>query len=148
VRKLLAIALMLASASFGASGSILAQAAAGSMSGEVVDAGGRAISNQRVDLLQAGEVSQTTITGSRGEYIFSNVAAGEYVVRVVVNGQVAGIRVSIVPGQAVANGLIVAPSAAAPSAAFLAGLGLLGGVIATAAIITAVVITVVVVTGS
>jgi hypothetical protein len=77
-----------------------------------------------------------------------HVAAGDYVVRMTVNDQQAGMRVSVTSGQTVANALIVAPSAAAPSAAFLAALGLLGGLLTGAAIAAAVITTAVVVTGS
>jgi hypothetical protein len=101
-----------------------------------------------VELVRAGEIVNSTITGTRGEWLLTNVTPGEYVVRVVVNGQVAGMRVSVAPGQTVANALIVAPGAAAPSAAFLAALGLLGGTLVGAAIAAAIITTVVVVTGS
>ena len=130
MRKLLAVAMVLVTASLGAPAGIFAQAPApaqlGTISGQAVDAGGRALLNQRVELVRAGEIAQTTTTGSRGEWSFTNIVPGDYVVRMMVNGQVAGVRVSLTPGQMVANALIVAPSAAAPSAAFLAALGLLG----------------------
>ena len=151
MRKLLAVALILVTASFGLPGGALAQSSRstlGTVSGEAVDAGGRALVNQRVELVRVGEVVQSTTTGSRGEWSFVNVASGDYVVRMMINGQVAGIRVSVAPGQAIARALIVAPSAAAPSAAFLAALGLLGGSLVVGGIVAAVVTTVVVVTGS
>jgi hypothetical protein len=93
-------------------------------------------------------VVQSTTTGVSGNWSFTNVAAGDYVVRMILNDQAAGIRVSVVPGQTVSNALIVTPSAAAPSAAFLAGLGLLGGILTGAAVAAAVITTAVVVTGS
>ena len=152
MRKLMALALVVVTASFGVPGSVWAQAPAtaqlGTISGEAVDAGGRAVVNQRVELVQAGEVMHTTTTGSRGEWMFASVLPGEYVVRMLVNGQVAGIRVTVTSGQAVANALIVAPSAAAPSAVFLARLGLLGGTLVIGGIVAAIVTTVVIVTGS
>lgn len=153
VRKLLALALVLVTGSLGVPAGIFAQAPASAqlatISGEAVDAGGRALINQPVELVQAGEIVRSTNTGSRGEWSFTNVTPGDYVVRVIVNGQVAGIRVSVTPGQTVANALIVAPSAAAPSAAFLvAALGLLGATVVVAAVVAAVVVTVVVATGS
>lgn len=152
MRKLLALALVLGVVSLGVPAGVFAQAPASAqlatISGETVDAGGRALTNQRVELVREGEIVLSTNTGSRGEWSFTNITPGDYVVRVVINGQVAGIRVSVTPGQTVSNALIVAPSAAAPSAAFLAGLGLLGATLLTAAIIAAIVITVVVATGS
>ena len=103
-----------------------------------MDAGGRALVNQRVELLRDSEVLNSTATGSRGEWSFANVAAGDYVVRTIVNGQVAGIHVSVVSGQTTARALIVAPSAAAPSAVFLIPLlGLFGTVVVTSAVIVA-----------
>ena len=152
MRKLIALALVLVTISLGAPVGVFAQspgsAQLGAISGETLDAGGRALVNLRVELVQAGEVVQSTTTGSRGEWSFTNVAPGDYVVRMVINGQVAGSRVSLTPGQTIARALIVAPSAAAPSAVFLAALGLLGGALVTAAVVVAVVTTVVVKTGS
>ena len=151
MRKLLAVALILVTASFGLPGGALAQSSGstlGIVSGEAVDAGGRALVNQRVELVRVGEVVQSTTTGSRGEWSFVNVAPGDYVVRMMINGQVAGIRVSVTPGQTIAKAVIVAPSAAAPSAVFLAALGLLGGSLVIGGIVAAIITTVVVVTGS
>jgi len=151
MRKLIAVALMMVVVSLGVPLGVSAQAPVparvGTISGEAVDAGGRALVNQRVDLVQAGTVVQTTTTGVRGEWHFTNVAPGDYVVRIVMNGQVTGIRVSVAPGQAITGALIVAPSAAAPSAAFLAGLGLLGTLV-TIGVVAAVVTTVIIVTAS
>ena len=151
MRRLLAVALILVTASFGLPVGALAQSSGstlGTVSGESVDAGGRALVNQRVELVRVGEVVQSTTTGSRGEWSFVNVAPGDYVVRMMINGQVAGIRVSVTPGQTIAKALIVAPSAAAPSAAFLAALGLLGGSLVVGGILAAIITTIVVVTGS
>jgi hypothetical protein len=130
---------------------VLAQSRAAHLAGitgQAVDAAGRAVISERVDLVQGGVVVQSTTTGVSGNWSFTNVAAGDYVVRMMVNDQAAGIRVSVVPGQTVSNALIVTPSAAAPSAAFLAGLGLLGGILTGAAVAAAVITTAVVVTGS
>ncbi|MFH1269031.1 MAG: carboxypeptidase-like regulatory domain-containing protein [Planctomycetota bacterium] len=126
MRRLMAVVLVLAMTSLGAPVGALAQtstaAQPGSVSGEALDAGGRALVGQPVELVQAGLVLQTTTTGSRGEWTFASVSPGDYVVRVVINGRVAGIRVSLAPGQALAGEMIVAPSAAAPSAAFIQGM--------------------------
>jgi hypothetical protein len=153
LKKVVILVLILATASLGVPGGVFAQATraaplAAAISGQAVDAGGRAIVNQRVDLVRDGEVVQSTTTGIRGDWSFANVAAGDYVVRMTVNDQNAGMRVSVASGQTVANALIVAPSAAAPSAAFLAALGLVGGLLTGAAIAAAVITTAVVVTGS
>jgi hypothetical protein len=144
--------LVLVTVSLGVPRGISAQAPApaklATISGQATDAGGRALINERVELVRAGEIVSSTITGTRGEWLLANVTPGEYVVRVVVNGQVAGVRVSVAPGQTVANALIVAPGAAAPSAAFLAALGAIGGTLVAAAIVAAIIATIVVVTGS
>ncbi len=151
MRKLLALTLVVATVSLGVPSGVFAQVPApaqlATISGAALDAGGRAVMNQRVELVRASEIVGSTITGSRGEWSFTNVTPGDYVVRVIVNGQVAGIRVSVTPGQTYANALIVTPSAAAPSAAFLAALSLLGGLLLGAAI-AAGIITIVVVTKS
>lgn len=152
MKKLITVVLVLVTASLGFPAASLAQtstsAALTTISGETVDAGGRALSNQRVELLRNSEVLHSTTSGSRGEWSFTNVAAGEYVVRTVVNGKVAGARVIVTPGQTIARAMIVVPSAAAPAPAFLAALGLLGGVAVGTAIAVAVIVTVVKVTGS
>jgi Carboxypeptidase regulatory-like domain len=148
MRKL-ALLLVMVMVAPGVPAGIFAQAPSSlaTISGEALDAGGRALISQRVELVRDGAVVGSTTTGSRGEWSFTNVMAGDYVVRVVVSGQVAGIRVSVAPGQMVANALIVAPSAAVPSAAFL-GLGLVGGTLVAAAATAAILTTVILVTGS
>lgn len=151
MRRLIAVALVAVTASLGTPAGVLAQSLSpewGTVSGEALDAAGRALVNQRVELVQAGEVVQATATGSRGQWTFAHVAPGEYIVRMLVNGQVAGMRLSVAPGQTVANALIVAPSAAAPSAAFLAALGLLGGLAVGGAIAAAILTTAIITTGS
>ena len=152
MKKLITVVLVLVTASLGFPAAGLAQTTANvsltTISGETLDAGGRALSNQRVELLRDSEVLHSTMSGSRGEWSFANVAAGEYVVRTVVNGKVAGARVTVTPGQLIARAMIVAPSASAPAPAFLAALGLLGGSLLAAAVVAAVIITVIKVTGS
>ena len=150
VRKL--IALVLVTALLGAPVGVFGQSQGGArlatISGEVLDAGGRALVNQRVELVRAGDVVQSTTTGGRGEWSFTNVAPDDYIVRTVVNGKTAGIRVSVTSNQTIARALIVAPSAAVPSAAFLSRFGLLGGTLVAGAIVAAIITTVVKVTGS
>ena len=95
----------------------------GSIAGEALDAGGRPLANIPVELLRAvagqpvGGAVQTTTTDSRGAWTFTNLAAGDYVVRIIVNGQIAGVPVSIGAGESFGGVLIVAPSAAAVSQA-------------------------------
>ena len=148
VKKLMTLVLVLVTASLGFPSVGFAQTrtstSLGTISGETVDAGGRALVNQRVELLRDSEVLNSTTSGSRGEWSFSNVAAGEYVVRTVINGKVAGARVSVTPGQMIARAMIVAPSASAPAPAFLGALGLLGGLV-LGGVIAAIVITTIVI---
>ena len=152
MKKLLTLVLILVTASLGFPVAGYAQAktnvSLGVISGETVDAGGRALVNQRVELLRDTEVLNSTTSGSRGEWSFSNVAPGEYVVRTVINGKVAGARVSVTPGQMIARAMIVAPSASAPAPAFLAALGLLGGSLLAAGIAAVIITTIVVKTRS
>jgi hypothetical protein len=152
VKKLITMVLVLMTASLGMPASGFAQTKSssplGTISGETMDAGGRALSNQRVELVRDTIVINSTMSGSRGEWSFANVAAGEYVVRTVVNGKVAGARVVLTPGEMIARAMIVTPSASAPAPAFLASLGLIGGIALGAGIATVIIITAVVVTGS
>ena len=145
MKKMLAIVLVLVTAAF-IPGVIAAQARGTMIEGQSVDAAGRAVINQTVELVRDGQVLQTTSTGVRGEFMFTGIPAGDYIVRMNVNGQIAGVRVNVA-NQTVVNATIVAPSAAAPSAAFIAALGLLGGVLTSAAVVAAVVTTAVVTTG-
>ena len=125
------------------------------ISGETVDAAGRALVNERVELIRTSEVLRTVQSGNRGEWSFTNVEPGDYIVRTTINGQVAGARVSVVAGQMVARALIVAPSAAAPSNAILipffawiGSLGAIGGTLVVAGIIAAIAGTTIALTGS
>lgn len=144
MRRLVALSLIALSLSFGAPTALLAQSA-GSISGEAVDAGGRGVAQQRVELVQNGVVLQTTMTVAGGAFSFASVAPGDYVVRVMINNTPAGIRVSVAPGHGTTNATIVTPSAAKPSGPFLGAilvpLLIAGGVAATVA-------TVAIVTGS
>lgn len=115
MRRLLALFLVSVSLSFGIPIGLAAQVAkAGSISGEAVDAGGRGVVGQRVELVQDGIVVQATTTGARGAFSFSNLAVGDYIVRVMINGTPAGVRVSLTGRNAVTNATIVTPAVAAP----------------------------------
>ena len=151
MRKLIAVALAALTLSLGAPAGLFAQTPAnlqrGTISGEAVDAGGRAIAAQRVELVQLSQVLQTTTTDGRGSFTFTSVPAGDYIVRVVVNGQNAGLRVSVAQG-AVATAMIVAPSAAVPSGALLGPLGPVWGALVGVGLAAGIITTVVVVSGS
>lgn len=141
MRKMIALALAVVTLTFGVPSSMLAQTALslrGSITGEAVDAGGRAVTGQPVELVQSGQVVQATVTDSGGRFTFTNVPEGDYIVRVLVNGQPAGVRVSLAPGAAVANALIVTPSATAPSA--FAGVPIFVLLIGAAVLITTIVV--------
>ena len=148
MKKLTTLVLVLVTASLGFPTVGLAQArpnaSLGTISGETLDAGGRALASQRIELVRDSEAINSTMSGSRGEWSFTNVAPGEYVVRSVINGMVAGARVSVAPGQLMARALIVAPSASAPAPAFLAALGLLGGSLLVAGIAAVIITTIVI----
>ena len=147
MRKVLSIVLVAAISLIGAPLTTFAQSL-GTITGQAVNASGLPVAGQQVELVLNGQIVQTTTTGARGDWSFAAVAEGDYVVRMTVNDQAAGFRVTVADGQNVANQVIVAPSAAAPSTAFLAALGLLGGLATAGAITAAVITTAVVVSGS
>ena len=122
---------------------------AGTVSGQVLDAGGRPLASVRVELVEghgsrsSGSVVQVTSTGAHGAWAFDRVPRGEYVARMALNGHMAGVPVTV--GESpVGRVLIVAPSiatasmqgAAAPAGGFLATLG--GGSTAVGAAMVAV----------
>ena len=153
MRKTVVFALVFGLMSFGAPVGLFAQAARqGSIAGEALDAGGRPLANIPVELLQAvagqpvGGVLQTTTTDSRGAWTFTNLEGGDYVVRIIVNGQIAGIPVSLGPGAGLFNLVIVAPSSASAVPVFLLALGPLLATTVVVAAVAAVITTVVVVT--
>ena len=154
MRKAVASVLVFGLVSFGAPVGLFAQAAQpGSIAGEALDAGGRPLANIPVELLQAaagqpiGGVLQTTTTDSRGAWTFAYVEAGDYVVRIAISDQVAGIPVSLDPGAELSNLVIVAPSSAAAVPVF-AALGPLLGTVVVASVVTVVAVTTVIATGS
>lgn len=147
MRKLFALALAFATISLGMQGMHAQTYRVSSIAGQAVDASGRGIPAQRVELVQNGTVLTSAVTGSQGDYTFANVTPGDYVVRTWVHGTVAGTRVTVARGES-ANALIVLPSSAAASPAFMSSLGLLGGTLVAAGVAAAVVGTVVAVTGS
>lgn len=144
VRKAGVFVLILGLMSLGAPAGLFAQAVQqGSIAGEALDAGGRPLANIPVELLQVvagqpvGGAVQTTTTDSRGAWTFTDVEAGDYVVRIMAGGQVSGIPVVVTAGAAVTDQLIVAPSLATtalqaqpPSAASGLSTGAIAGIIA------------------
>ena len=95
---------------------------AGSLTGRAVDVAGRAVAGQRVELLRGTEVVDVVTTTAGGDWTFPAVVAGDYVVRMTINNTIAGVRVTVLPGQAIAGNLLVAPAAtAAPQFGILAG---------------------------
>lgn len=113
---------------------------AGSISGRAVNAAGGAVANQRVDLVRGGQVVSVATTSTQGTWSFGNVAPGEYVVRTSMNGKLAGVRVTVADGAAVAAPTIVVPTAAvAPQFGALGSL--IGSTLAASASVTAAVAT-------
>lgn len=125
MRKALTFALTVAAvAMFAAPSTLLAQSrvATGSITGRSVDAVGRGVAGERVELLRGTQVILTTTTSGLGEWAFRVVDAGEYTVRMNVRGRMAGIRVTVSAGQAVAGSMIVVPTAVAPQLGLVANL--------------------------
>lgn len=105
-----------------------------SLTGRAVDVSGRAVAGQRIELLRGTQVVSVATTTLAGDWMFLSVVPGSYVVRTTVNGKVAGVRVTVRAGQALAGNMIVLPAtAAAPQIGLVAGA--LGG--ASSAVVTA-----------
>jgi hypothetical protein len=106
----------------------------GSLTGRTVDVSGRAVAGQRIELLRGTQVVSLATTSLNGTWMFPSVTPGTYVVRTTLNGKVAGVRVTVRAGDALAGTLIVVPAvAAAPQIGVVAGA--LGG--ASSAVVTA-----------
>lgn len=92
---------------------ILAQSqlSASAISGRAIDAAGRGVGMQRVELVQGNAVVGVAQTSAFGDWSFSNVKPGEYIVRVNVKGRLTGVRVSVFNGQTVSGTLIVVSTA-------------------------------------
>ena len=111
-----------------------AVSAPGSVSGQALDVGGRPLARVTVELIEAvgarpvGRVVRATATDAAGAWAFARVPPGDYVARVALGGQTAGVAVSV-RGTA-EHVRIVAPSIAgrAMQGTGAAGvLGILGG---------------------
>lgn len=81
--------------------------------GRSVDAAGRGVSGERVELLLGTQVLNTVTTNGLGEWSFRGVEPGVYVVRMNVRGRIAGVRVTVAAGQVVSGTMIVVPAATA-----------------------------------
>ena len=103
----------------GSSGQPSGEARAASVLGEAIDATGRPLARARVELLHAlagrpvGAPMVATATDTDGRWSFDAVEAGEYVVRLLVNGQRTGVPVVVESGDRLDGVRIVAPTAAA-----------------------------------
>jgi hypothetical protein len=84
---------------------------ASSLEGRAVDAAGRGVGSQRVELVRGTLVMSVTTTNGSGDWVFTDVAPGDYVVRMNIGGKIAGVRVSVATGHSVAGTLIVVPTA-------------------------------------
>jgi hypothetical protein len=120
MRKALTLALTVALATSLASPlTVLAQSAfktatpAGTLAGRSVDAMGRGVIGERVELLRGTMVINSATTNGLGEWSFRGVDSGEYIVRMNVRGRIAGVRVIVANGQSVAGTMIVVPAATA-----------------------------------
>lgn len=122
-RKPLIFALAFVTAAFWMPAGLLAQTPSGLVSGRAVDASGRGVANQRVELVQNTLVVSTVTTDVMGDWSFAGVAPGDYVVRMNIKGHIAGVRVSVASGQMLTGTLIVVPTAVvAPQLGVIANL--------------------------
>lgn len=90
-----------------------AGATAGAVAGRSVDAMGRGVFGERVELLRGTDVVEAVTTNGLGEWSFRSVEPGVYVVRMNVRGRIAGVRVTVAAGQAINGTMIVVPAATA-----------------------------------
>ena len=133
----------------------LLAATAGPVSGQALDAGGRALAGVRIALVRAVEGRPAGIparvqrTDARGAWSFRSVPAGEYVVRMSHHDRSTGVPVSVSDSTGISGVMIVAPSlrpsehfsgaqVAAGAAGATAAAG--GGGVSTALIVGAVVV--------
>jgi hypothetical protein len=140
MRSALTLAFAVLIGSIGAS--VLAAGTTGSLAGRVVDPSGRAVTAQPIELVSGFAVVNTTVTTQSGSWLFRDVPAGDYVVRITLRGTVTGIRATVAPGDAIDGQLIVTPAAAAAPqvgavAGILAGSGSSALVSAAAVAVTA-----------
>lgn len=144
MRKSLAVLLSILTLALGAPMVGIAQAPRStSVSGQVVDTGGRGAAGSRLELVSDSMVVATTMSTTDGHFSFPGVPLGSYVVRTYVNGQPIGIRVTATAGSP-ASALLVLPSVAGASPAVVAGplIGMLGPVLAGTVAVSATAVTI------
>lgn len=92
---------------------ILAQSqlSASAISGRAIDAAGRGVGSQRVELVQGNHIVATSQTSALGEWSFSDVKPGEYIVRMNIMGRLTGVHVSVFAGQVASGTLIIVSTA-------------------------------------
>jgi hypothetical protein len=117
MRKSLAATLAVAALALGfpTVGSAQSMGKSTTLIGQVVDAGGRGSSGRTVELVSDGVVVGTTTSTYTGQFMFAVGSAGSYVVRTMVNGHPAGIRVAVRTGENPPMALLVLPSMATVS---------------------------------
>lgn len=115
MRTSLATLLIVLSVTFGMPAVGSAQARSAMLNGQIVDATGRGAAGRSVELISDGMVVGMTTSGGDGHFSFAVGGSGMYIVRTIVNGHPAGIRVSVVKGQNPPMALLVLPTAATSS---------------------------------
>lgn len=88
---------------------------AGNLFGQIVDATGRGSAGRTVELVSDGMVVGMTTSSADGHFTFAVGSSGSYIVRTIVNGHPAGIRIAVTSGQNPPMALLVLPSAATSS---------------------------------
>jgi hypothetical protein len=115
-----------------AAGAVPASAATGQISGRAFDVAGKQLSHVTMRVrnvgsgLTFGEVAATTLSGVAGDFSFSGLRAGSYIVEVGnAQGQVIGTSrvIPLTPGQMVAGGIGIAAVAEAGAGQAGAGAG-------------------------
>ena len=86
-----------------------------SLFGQIVDATGRGAAGKTVELVSDGVVVGMTTSSADGHFTFAVGSSGTYVVRTIVNGHPAGIRVAVTSGKNPPMALLVLPSLATSS---------------------------------
>jgi hypothetical protein len=113
-----------------------ADQSAAALTGQLVDAGGRGVVGQPVDLVRDGAVVTSTVTTVNGEFMFTGVAPGSYVVRTMVNNHSAGTRIAVKAGESIPVTVVLPSLATAspvvgPLASFITSVTLSSGVALT-----------------
>jgi hypothetical protein len=86
-----------------------------SLFGQIVDATGRGAAGKTVELVSEGVVVGMTTSSADGHFTFAVGSSGSYVVRTIVNGHPAGIRVAVTSGKNPPMALLVLPTFATSS---------------------------------